>query len=139
LALHHSELRTRYCESDALGHINSVSYFIYLEQARVDFLFDSGIIETLDNWPFIIASIQCDYKKQIFINQSLSVSSDVVTIGTTSFRLGHEVRDRVSNELLAVGKAIIVHYDFQRQKKSPYRTKCVQLCKDISVLEYQIM
>lgn len=35
--VHLTEIRTRYCESDALGHINNVSYFIYFEQARVDF------------------------------------------------------------------------------------------------------
>ncbi len=35
--VHRTLIRTRFGESDAFGHINNVSFFTYLEQARVDF------------------------------------------------------------------------------------------------------
>jgi acyl-CoA thioester hydrolase len=114
--IHHTELRTRYCESDALGHINNVSYFIYFEQARVDFLLDSGIVLPSENFPFLLASIHCEYKRQVYINQTLALNTYVIEIGRSSFKLGHEIRDKDSNELLTVGEAILVSYNATDQK-----------------------
>jgi len=117
--LHSTDLKTRYCESDALGHINSVSYFIYLEQARVDFLLDNHIIDTLNNWPFILVSTHCDYKRQIYINDTIVVNTFVKEIGRSSFTLGHNLVHKESNELLAYGEAVIVHFDFDSQMSTP--------------------
>ena len=117
--VHKCTIRTRYCESDSLGHINNVSYLIYLEQARVDFMLDNEIIPSIENWPFVLASIHCDYIKQVYVNQTLSISSFVVEIGQSSFKLANEIRDRQTDELLAFGEAVIVHFDFTKQKSSP--------------------
>ncbi|WP_429897274.1 acyl-CoA thioesterase [Heyndrickxia faecalis] len=40
--LHELKLRTRFCETDAIGHINNTSYFIYLEDARLKFFESIG-------------------------------------------------------------------------------------------------
>ncbi len=114
--VHLTEIRTRYCESDALGHINNVSYFIYFEQARVDFLLDSGMVLPSEKFPFLVASLHCDYKKQVYINQSLKIHTYVMDIGRSSFKLGHEIHDKDSNELLAVGEAVLVSYDLIAEK-----------------------
>ncbi|GCL71857.1 acyl-CoA thioesterase [Paenibacillus naphthalenovorans] len=109
--LHLTEIRTRYCESDALGHINNVSYFIYFEQARVDFMLDTGMVLPSGKFPFLVASLHCEYKKQIYIHQTLTIHTYVMEIGRSSFKLGHEIHDKDSNELLAVGEAVLVSYD----------------------------
>jgi acyl-CoA thioester hydrolase len=31
-------IKVRYCETDMTGHVNNVSYFIYFEQGRVEYL-----------------------------------------------------------------------------------------------------
>jgi acyl-CoA thioester hydrolase len=116
---HQTEIVTRYCESDALGHINSVSYFIYLEQARVEFLLDNEIVPNLENWPFVLVSTHCDYKQQIYINDSIVIKTFLKEIGRSSFTLGHEFVHQDRRELLAYGEAVIVHFDFEKQKSSP--------------------
>ncbi|ARK29720.1 acyl-CoA thioesterase [Halalkalibacter krulwichiae] len=113
---HITELQTRYCESDALGHINSVSYFIYLEQARVNFILDSKIISNIKDWPFVLASIRCDLKRQIYINDFLLIKSFISEINQSSFKLEHEIYNKDSHELLAVGSVVIVHFNFDEQK-----------------------
>lgn len=36
--MHELKVNVRFSETDALGHINNTSYFIYLEEARMKFL-----------------------------------------------------------------------------------------------------
>lgn len=120
VSIHHTtQIVTRYCESDALGHINSVSYFIYLEQARVDFVLDNEIVPSLDDWPFILVSTHCDYKQQMYINDRIVVKTFIKEIGRSSFTLGHEIVHQARDELLAYGEAVIVYFDFDLQKSTP--------------------
>lgn len=35
--MYETQVKVRFCETDALGHINNTSYFIYLEEARIAF------------------------------------------------------------------------------------------------------
>jgi acyl-CoA thioester hydrolase len=96
-----------------------VSYFIYLEQARVEFVLDNEIVPNLDNWPFVLVSTHCDYKQQIYINDRIVIKTFLKEIGRSSFTLGHEFVHQDRGELLAYGEAVIVHFDFEKQKSSP--------------------
>lgn len=35
--MHEWEVTIRFCETDLLGHVNNSNYFIYMEDARVQF------------------------------------------------------------------------------------------------------
>jgi acyl-CoA thioester hydrolase len=131
---HTTRIRARYCESDALGHINNVSYFIYFEQARVDFLLDNQICD-LSNWPFVLASVHCDYKRQMYVNDTCVIKTYINDIGRSSFKLGHEIRDQQSNELLAQGDAVLVHFDFIKQKSSPIPNEMLRKMKEYIKIE----
>jgi acyl-CoA thioester hydrolase len=96
-----------------------VSYFIYLEQARIEFLLDNEIVPNLDNWPFVLVSTHCDYKQQIYINDRIVIKTFLKEIGNSSFTLSHEFVNQDRDELLAYGEAVIVHFDFDKQKSSP--------------------
>ena len=111
---------TRYCESDALGHINSVSYFIYFEQARVKFLVDNNIVQNVnDSWPYILVSSKCDYKEQLFINESIKVNTIVRSLGRSSFVLEHFILREGKETILAIGESVMVYYDFNSQRSIP--------------------
>ncbi|MFP7300392.1 acyl-CoA thioesterase [Neobacillus niacini] len=130
---HQTEIVTRYCESDALGHINNVSYFIYLEQARVEFILDNEIVPNLENWSFVLVSTHCDYKQQIYINERIVINTYLKEIGRSSFTLVHEFVHKERGDLLAYGEAVLVHFDFEKQKSSPIpdaiRTKMEKLLR----------
>lgn len=119
IIFHCTEVVTRYCESDALGHINSVSYFIYIEQARVEFLLDNEIIPSVNNWPFVLVSANCDYKQQIYVNDRIVIKTFLKEIGRSSFTLGHKIVHHEGDELLAYGESVCVHFDFEKQKSAP--------------------
>lgn len=118
--VHETVVETRYCESDALGHINSVSYFIYLEQARVKFLTDTKLSSNPNNdWPYVLVSTKCDFKNQLFINEKIIINTTVSHIGTSSFKLNHALMNQETGVEIANGESVIVYYDFETQKSLP--------------------
>ncbi|HHW37766.1 MAG TPA: acyl-CoA thioesterase [Bacillales bacterium] len=130
---HHSFIRTRFCESDAFGHINNVSFFIYLEQARVDFFVDSHILDATKDWSFVVASQRCDYIKQAYITQNLVVKTGVSNIGNTSVSLKHKIVDQSSEELIAKGEVVLVAFDFTRQQSQPLNERMIEKLKQYTL------
>lgn len=110
------QIQVRFGETDALGHINNTSYFIYLEEARIRFFETLGYSMKLDEWKFILASTKCDFVSQGYFDQLLTVKTYVSRIGSKSFHLEHDIVCSQTNELIAKGNAIIVYYDFKNQK-----------------------
>lgn len=130
---HYSIIRTRFCESDAFGHINNVSFFIYLEQARVDFFVDTHILEKAEDWFFVVASLHCDYLKQASINQNLKVKTRVSHIGRTSVKLNHEILDVKNEDVIAKGEVVLVSFDFISQCSKPLSEQIVEILKKYQV------
>ena len=124
-----SYIRTRYSESDALGHINNVSFFIYLEQARVDFLVNNGIVENTENWNFVVASVHCDFINQAYINQRLVAKTSVSRIGRTSFTINHVIVDETTEEVIAKGEDVLVCFDLTKQSSQPLDNRILEKLK----------
>lgn len=116
---HETVVKVRFCETDALGHVNNTSFFIYLEEARVLFFESIGYSMKMDGWEFILASTKCDFIGQAFFNQKLKIETEVSKIGNKSFHLAHSIIDDVTGELVARGEAIIVYFNFEMQKSMP--------------------
>ncbi|PLT34562.1 thioesterase family protein [Bacillus sp. V5-8f] len=114
--MHETEVTARFCETDALGHINNTSYFIYLEEARIKFFESLGYKMDADDWNFILASIKCDFVNQGYFNQVLTIRTTVTRVGTKSFEINHDVVCSQTGELIAKGNAVMVFFDFKEQK-----------------------
>ncbi|MBA4494700.1 acyl-CoA thioesterase [Paenactinomyces guangxiensis] len=114
-----TEIKVRFCETDALGHVNNTSYFIYLEQGRTDFFEQLGTPMTLSEWPFILGHIHCDFLRQAYSNQRLIVQTGVKQIGNKSFRLFQCILDAKSNEPIAQSESVIVYFNFVSQRSEP--------------------
>lgn len=111
-----TKVKVRFCETDALGHISNISYFIYLEEARTDFFIDLGFGADLEDWKVIVASAKCDFVRQGHYNQQLTVMSEVQKIGRSSFTIVHRIQDSETGELIANGEVSAVYFDFTEQK-----------------------
>lgn len=111
-----TQVTVRFCETDALGHINNTSYFIYLEEARIKFFESLGYSMNTDEWNFIVASTKCDFVNQGYFNQILTIKTYVTKIGTKSFEINHDIGCSQTGQLIAKGNAVIVFFDFKEQK-----------------------
>lgn len=52
--MHELKVNVRFSETDALGHINNTSYFIYLEEARMKFFEALGLATNVEEWNFCL-------------------------------------------------------------------------------------
>jgi len=113
---HELAVKVRFSETDALGHISNISYFIYLEEARIEFFKALGFDMDIAKWKVIMASAKCDFISQGFFNQQLKVISAVSKIGNSSFSIIHRIEDANTGQLIAKGDASAVHFNFETQK-----------------------
>lgn len=116
---HESNLKVRFAETDLLGHVNNSSYFIYLEQGRIDFFQDLEMDSQENDWNFILASIKCDFLRQAFFNQKLTITTQVGRIGNKSFQLVQTVCDSDTGEKIAHSDSAIIYFDFEKQASEP--------------------
>lgn len=109
----------RFSETDALGHVNNTSYFIYLEEARLHFLKEIEIDMKMKNWSFILASTKCDFLSQAYFDQILKITTSVSRVGTKSFQLEHDISCAQTGSPIAKGTAILVQFNFDKQESEP--------------------
>ncbi|USK61784.1 acyl-CoA thioesterase [Peribacillus asahii] len=111
------DVYVRFCETDAAGHVNNTSYFIYMEEARTKFFKAVGYDkDNRGEMNFVVASAQCDYLAQAYANQTLTLSTRVSRIGTKSYTLAHEIKSADTGAMIAAGSAVIVCFNFQTQQ-----------------------
>lgn len=110
------EIKVRFSETDMLGHVNNASYFVYLEEARTEFLRD---LLLKSKKSFVVVSLKCDFIRQAYFDQRLIIYTSVVDVGNTSFTLVHEIQDKKSGQLIAKGQSVVVHYNPGKQKSEP--------------------
>ncbi|WP_407270949.1 acyl-CoA thioesterase [Radiobacillus sp. PE A8.2] len=115
--MHEHKVKVRFNETDGLGHVSNISYFIYLEDARIELLRDLRASMQMDGWSYIVASVKCDYKQQAYFDDQLIVESAIEKIGFTSFKIAH----KITNErgVIAIGEVTMVHFDFNKQASIP--------------------
>ncbi|MDN7243203.1 thioesterase family protein [Planococcus sp. N028] len=120
---HETTVKVRFSETDALGHISNISYFIYMEEARTDFFEEIGFGTDIADWKIILVSAKCDFVRQGHFNQRLKVITEISRIGNSSFMMVHQILDEKTGELIAKGEAGAVYFNFETQKGEPLPAK----------------
>ena len=104
-------------DTDSLGHVNNTSIPLWFEIARNPFykIFNPSMNLNPETWNLIMVHTEFDYINQIFFGLNVEVRTYVDHIGNTSCTVYQEVWQE--NELKCTGKAILVYFDFNKQKK----------------------
>lgn len=112
---HEIEVYVRFCETDAIGHVNNTSHFLYFEEARTKFF-----REVYPNRPttktFMIANISCTYLNEAFSAQILTINTVVSKIGTTSFTIKQTLENKKDNVKVAEAETVIVWFDYENKQ-----------------------
>ncbi len=106
-------------EMDALGHVNNVVYFRYLECARVEFMRRCGMTElrTPQGIGVILQHVQCRFRRPIVFPDTVTITARVASIEADRFTLDHEVISTAQSVVAAVGTSTIVTYDYTAKTK----------------------
>lgn len=112
-------------DMDALGHVNNVLFFRYLESARVAYIQALGLSSLREVKPadgsaavgFILQHAQCRFRRPVVYPDTLRVTARLQSIETDRFTLEHEIISEAQNEVAALGTGTIVTYDYTRATK----------------------
>ena len=112
---HQTEIHIRYGDIDMLRHVNNAKYFTYMEQARVQYAYDVfGWDGNWDTLNMILARVEVDFQKPIFIQDRLVIYSRVARLGNKSFDMEYlfvrTAPDGIT-DITAKAKAVLVAYD----------------------------
>jgi acyl-CoA thioester hydrolase len=106
-------LRIDWSDMDYFGHVNNVSYFRYVQAARVNYWEQIGLNQSHKetNIGPMLASCKCDFKRPLFFPGTVTIRSGVDFIKNTSFGISHQLYDQ-NGDLVAEALDIIVLFDF---------------------------
>lgn len=101
---------------DAIGHVNNAVFFTYFEWARTLLWFDLMGGKDPFDLGFIVARAECDFRHQLGM-EPVQLWVRIGEMRTTSFDFLQEIRRADGEEILAVGKVVVVRFDWKQQKK----------------------
>lgn len=87
------EIKVRFADLDAYGHVNNATFFTYLETARTNTflstfnnLMEKGIL-------LIVVKAECSYLKPITLIDRVFVEFGITSKGKTSFVIEYEINN----------------------------------------------
>jgi YbgC/YbaW family acyl-CoA thioester hydrolase len=104
--VHRTDLQMRFSDTDALGHVNNVSFAAYAETGRVDFLRRLG----KSVMSLILANVSIDFRRQVTFGEPIHVDTWVESLGRTSITLGQTIW--AGEQKAADVRSVAVHFDY---------------------------
>ena len=102
-------IEVRFRDIDAFHHVNNAVYLTYLEQTRVMYLRGIELFEP--SHTMILARVEVDYRRAVFLGDQLEVWARVAKIGNKSLEFSYEAH--ANGQLCAAARSIHVWYDFE--------------------------
>lgn len=111
-------LPVQWGEQDAFGHVNNIVFFRWFESARIDLLndFHSAVTMSGSGLGPILASIKCDYRRQLRFPDTVYVGSKITRVGRSSADISHAIVSTQQVEVVAEGVSVIVIFDYTAQR-----------------------
>ncbi|MGB0385622.1 MAG: acyl-CoA thioesterase [Ardenticatenaceae bacterium] len=108
-------------EMDAFGHVNSVVYFRYFENARRAYFERVKIPEYRQKTGIgtILAWTECKFNIPLTSPDTVSVGVKVSEISEDRFRMAYGVVSHKLQKMVAEGESITVSYNYKEKKKTP--------------------
>jgi acyl-CoA thioester hydrolase len=113
------ELEVLFRDCDPMGHVNNAVYLTYLEAARFAWWRNTFGAQGLKEHGFIVARVEIDYRKAALPGDRLLVRLRVEDIGRSSFKVGYEILNARTRELVAEAKSVQVAFDYTQGKAVP--------------------
>jgi acyl-CoA thioester hydrolase len=115
-----TRIAIRWGDMDAMGHVNNVTYFRYLEQARIEWFDQIGCMPDRDGEGPVIVNADCTFLRQLAYPGGIEVRTFIGAIGRSSFETLHEIRRVDQPDVLAAeGSAKLVWINFPTGKSTP--------------------
>jgi acyl-CoA thioester hydrolase len=114
-------LPVQWGDQDALQHVNNTVYFRWFESGRIACWDRIGLWDLLRQSRVgpILASVSCDYRRQITYPDTVHVGSRIVRLGRTSFGMEQVVVSASQRAVAADGRSTVVVFDYAANIPTP--------------------
>jgi acyl-CoA thioester hydrolase len=126
--VHEMHIPIRWGDMDAMGHVNNVAYFRYLEIARIEWLNGAGFQPDPSGEGFVIINAFCNFLIQLEYPGEILVKTYAANLGRSSFD-SFTTMERLDRPgvINAAGGATIVWVNFPMQKSMPFPDRLREL------------
>lgn len=117
----HHEQKVIWGDMDALGHLNNVIYYRYIESARVTYFEALGLFDY--DVSIVVAKSSCNYLSSVVYPDTLIIGSRVEEIRQSAIRMSYALYSQQQNKVVATGEAVLVCINQTTQLKAPLPEK----------------
>jgi len=132
---HTTTLRVRYADTDKMGIVYYAKYLEYFEVARTEMLRAFGLpyreIEAA-GYELPVASASIKYYKGAKYDDEIEVAAEFTPSDSPRIEITYEVRDKITNDLLAEGETTLVFINMKSGRPSRPPEVWKQLLKSSS-------
>lgn len=104
----------RWDDMDAFGHVNNVTFFTYMQEARTGMLFAGEAAQHIPDLikGVVVARHEIDYRRPLeWRPEPIEVDVWTAALTPSSFTLRYEVRDQLVPAVLAEAMTVLVPFD----------------------------
>jgi acyl-CoA thioester hydrolase len=111
-------LPVQWGDQDAFGHVNNAVPLRWFETSRIAYLEDNQLAHMMSGTGLvpIVASITCNYRRQVVYPDTIHVGSRTAELGRSSMTLRHAVFSESRGAIVVDGQTVVVFFDVQKQR-----------------------
>jgi acyl-CoA thioester hydrolase len=104
---------------DFFGHVNNAVYFTFFEWGRTRYWLEMMGTTRPEAIGFIVAHAECDFRRQLDFGQEIEICTKIGELRNRSLDFLCEIRKSNGGEVAAIGKVVIVMFDWKSQTTIP--------------------
>jgi len=112
-----TSIRPRFCDTDALGHINNTVIPVWFLEAREPVLGWFAPDRDFSRGSIAVVRVEVDYLAETRFGEDVTIRTRVERVGNSSFVLLQEVDQ--AGEITARGQTTLVHFDSDERQSRP--------------------
>lgn len=110
-------MEVEFHDLDAMGHVNNVRYFTFMEAARVTFFRHFLDARRIHDLQMIAVEASCRFLSPAHWGEIILVQVWIPRVGNTSFDFQYEMTERRSGRKIARAKTVCVSWDYETESK----------------------
>ena len=105
-------------DQDAFGHVNNTVPIRWFESSRIAYIGQgcSDLMQDSQKLGPILASITCNYRRQLRFPDTLRVGARISRLGRSSLTMEHVVYSETQQEIAADGSSVIVVFNYETNR-----------------------
>lgn len=108
-------------DQDAFQHVNNTVYLRWFESSRIAYGDLAGLDQRSGGHEVgpILASLSCNYRRQLTYPDTVHIGARVTRIGNSSLKMEHRIISESLGAIAADGDSTLVAFDYAAQKPVP--------------------